>query len=253
MVGCNTNQDKKDNYELMKYFKISISFHPKTKGIRDGGCQVELNKKILTDPANYERIQDHFSYLRDFEEWNKAPEFDVALQGYVMKKAAKATDFLHYSPNLACCQFMVNSKVIELFDQFNLPEHNYYPVEIIRGDEIIDDYKLLRIKYFGPEVIDFPKSIFFTGHKISNTFKYHKINSYKEFQYNPEGLPETEEIVLNENFDKTLDLFGVRLGGLIVSERLVEAIQKAKLVGARIYEEGQMPIISVEEAQLFQK
>lgn len=228
----------------MQYYKISISWDPKTKGIKDGSHQVERINEAVKDKGTMQRVNNFFSPLTFFDKKNYVPDFDIKLEGFRLRKGAKQTDFLDYIPTITGCPFMVNKKVSDLFGQFNLPKHYYYPVEIMNEGELINSYQLFYIPFIDVSVIDFPKSKFSSGYEVSKNLKIHIFESFEDMQNKRESSLTPQEIVLGGKFDTKLDLFNIRVGGLMVSERLKNAIQQTNLLGATIRDKDQYPIVS---------
>lgn len=227
----------------MRYYKMAISWEPSIKGIRDGSAQLELDRKLIIDKDAFEKVQTFFTWSRAYARVYP-PTFDVKIEGFKLRKKGLLTDFLDYTPSYADCRFMVNDRVLDLFSRFNLSEHYYYPLTIASENGIINNYHLFNMPCLDIDVIDFPNCVFFEGMPLIEELTYFKFDSFEDYR-NTSGTPELEKLAFNDKLDKSLDLFESRLGGLMVSERLKNAIQQAGLAGVKIYEGKPGPLVEV--------
>lgn len=90
---------------------------------------------------------------------NKFPDFVPNLNYFVLERNAKITDIV--SASMISYGFIVNNKVKNIFNNFKLPSHKFYPAIINHNGIFFDDYYWF---YFVSDTIDFinfEKTIFF--------------------------------------------------------------------------------------------
>ncbi|MEZ2442774.1 hypothetical protein AB6805_13715 [Chitinophaga sp. RCC_12] len=228
----------------MKYYRLNLSSEPKIIGVKNGIYQVEIDKKKYSSPKDYDRLLNFFSSQGWFEK-DQTPDFDVQIHANMLKSAIM-TDFLQFSPALMACDFMVNNKVLDVFKDFNIQKHTLFPVTIYQGSRVIDDnYSLFFMPHLEYDVIDFPKSTFFSGNRILGK-QHHQFEDLTQFRT---ALKEISPLIgvevlhLNEKFDKKLDLFRGRLGRMNISEHLKDAIVSANLTGIKLTETEEPKIV----------
>ena len=135
----------------------------------------------------------------------------------------KLNDFI-FSP---VDQYCVSGRVKTVLQQFKLPTHRFYPITVFRPKKLfygsVTLYRRkLKDKYF---------AFHYDCANISDTKKfidYEKTVMTKD-NY---GLNQTKEIILNKNFDHSLDLFELDMSWMTyVSERLMNALKEINATG----------------------
>jgi hypothetical protein len=226
---------------MKKYFNIRLSWDPKVKGIRDGSYQVELIVKNVKDQTELQKIQKHFSWLNYWNKESYEPTFHLPLEGYELRSKGKLTDFLDYCPSYAGCPFMINNKVSECLKNFHIYKHFLLPIEITDGENIIREYSLLNLIYTPVDILDFPRCVFRSGHEISNNVQYYSFETFSAFQDSGVYNKTPDTLAFNNQLDQTLDMFETRVGGLMISERLLNELELQHFTG---YEYKEVKIIS---------
>ena len=228
----------------MKYYRLKLSSEPKIIGVKNGIYQVEIDKKKYASPKYYDRLLNFFSSQGWFEK-EQTPNFEVHIHANMLKSAIM-TDFLQFSPALMACDFLVNNRVLDVFRNFNIQNHMLFPVTIYQGNKVIDEnYSLFFLPYLDYDIIDFPKSTFFSGNRILGK-QHHQFENLTQFRT---ALKEISPLIgveilhLNEKFDKKLDLFRGRLGRMNISEQLKDAIVSAGLSGVKLTETEEPKIV----------
>jgi hypothetical protein len=216
----------------MEFFEAIFNSDPKITGLKKGGYQVEINEKGFSNKENYLKIKSFFMSLKYWEREDFIPHFEVNIESAVLVKEAKLTDFLHFAPHMFGCPFIISQRVRDVFETFNLPVHFYYPVQLLRNNETLNSYCLFYLPYLGFDYVDYKNSLFYTGYGLLNNTKIVRINSLNEFlDFSGDEILRVKELAFNEKFNKPLDLFNSKLGGLFVSERLKQAITHNGLLG----------------------
>ena len=165
--------------------------------------------------------------------WNRedfVPKFSVKIDFISLVQNAKITDFIHFSPFMWGCPFLISSKGVELFNNFSLPVHFYYPVNLFNGNVEIKNYTMIYLPYFGFNAVDFSKCIFSSGYELLNNVRDYRFNSFEEYKSYKGGLNE-RKIKLKEKSVEEFDILNLRLGGLFFSERLKDKIEDVGLSG----------------------
>jgi hypothetical protein len=222
----------------MGYKLFRFAYDPTVTGIKEGGCQVEIDEQKYSNLSDYSRIEDFFlshNYWGNWKEKRYFPEFEFEIHADLLR-GAKLTSFVHYSPSFMSCLFLIDEKVEEMFSKFNLPPHRLYKTTFYKGDRpVTSSYKLFCSPLMAYEnIVDFKESVFFSGTRILGK-KYHKITNLEEFENFPDLL-HVETLALNKNFDSSLDIYSGRIGGFQFSDRLAEAIEQSGFTGIRLSE-----------------
>ncbi|MGZ3840157.1 MAG: hypothetical protein ACXVMS_16525 [Flavisolibacter sp.] len=216
----------------MKYLEVIFNSDPKVTGLKNGGFQVEVREEDFANKENYDQIKSFFMTLDYWKRENLIPDFVLNIENARLLKGAKLTDFIHFSPHMFGCPFMVSQNAKLRLNDFNLPNHYFYPVHIITNLRNKELYYLLYMPYIGFDAINFRKSLFYTGYELLKNIKYISINSLQEYlNFDGDGILRVKELVFNEKLPENLDLFNSRLGGLFMSEKLKEGIVNEKFTG----------------------
>lgn len=95
--------------------------------------------------------------------WNipnlRKPNFEPDFDCFMLDKKAKLTDIISTS-TINACGFIVSDKLKNLFDNFKLPPHIYYPVVLLHKKERITNYYWLHFTEDNTKYIDFDNSEF---------------------------------------------------------------------------------------------
>jgi len=162
---------------------------------------------------------------------------------FELHKKAKLTNCLSQGA-IASGGFLVDKKIIDLFENFKLIKHKYYSVEILgKKGEIINDYKWLQIEENLVEEINYEKSVFYEtdGVSIIGERKIDSFNWYKE-KKDEKGWKfgmRAKSIVMQEGSKLSkIDLFRLLpfVHEIIISEKLKNAIERSGITGFDIEE-----------------
>jgi hypothetical protein len=149
------------------------------------------------------------------------------------KKKAKLTNVLSYEPYLLDCEFLIDEDVKMVLENFNIAEHYLYEARVCFKDQALK-YWMFHIPHFEYDVIDFKRSVFYSGPRTRKEYAQVNVNDLNEYQSvrnQKQGSLMPVRLALNEKFDKTLDLFSLRIGGVFVSERLRDELLKCVFTG----------------------
>lgn len=205
------------------YYNIRLDWNPKIIGVKNGIYQLELDRKIYNKNL-YKEIEKLFLFGELIPN-EQLPEIDFKF--YFKKlKSAKMTDFMSFTPYMKHCHFLINKSIKDLFNNFNIQQHNFFDSIIVDSfNEIINEnYMLFHCPLQDWDVVDFSKSIFITGGfgNIPYTeIQFENENELKNF----DGITKIKSLGLTDKFDKSLDFFHTRIGGLFVSKRLKLALE----------------------------
>lgn len=225
----------------MKYYLLRIVSDPEIKGVKNGLGQVELDKG---NPVTA-KLQDFFSGLHYWERGKTIPDFEIQNCTASLYKGAKLTDFLDFAPNLMTCPFMISERLAQVFSKFNIQQYFTYPVTLYdKGKVLSEKYYLFCCPLLGYNVINFQESIFYTSRsEFDKERKYIRYNGEEEFMTNYIVGFKMEKLVLNSNFNSSLDFFKTRIGEMYVSEGLKDAIQMLGLTGVNIFDDKEPEIV----------
>lgn len=225
----------------MNYYKIIPSSDPQIIGVNNGICQAEW----MEEKYSKEELEHLYQFFksRDWNYINKKPDFTSTYHAKLLKKAT-LTDFLQFSPYMFACPFLISSRVKIALGSYHIQEYFLFPA-ILYGEEgkiLTEDYSLFYMPLQEFDVVNFDKSIFYTQlgiHKENRKYlSFKNIDQYKSFSG---GIKQIEKLVLNEDFDKTLDLFETRLGGMFISEYLKDWFELSEFTGINILGDEYVP------------
>jgi hypothetical protein len=226
----------------MRHYIIRQASDPKVIGVKNGGSQAKIDRDGFDHQSNYDNFIEYFLSKDPETYWRHLgtiPDFEINLDCVRLEPQAKITDFISYYPNLHHgAKFLVSKHALEIIKAHNLPLHKIYNVKIYAGKEILPNYKLLYCPPLPYNVIDFDKTLFFTGNRVRGK-KIFSLASGAEFEKaKDDRLFQVDKIVLNNAFDGSLDYFltKVSIPDIFVSSRLRDAITKEGLTGLNIIE-----------------
>lgn len=221
------------------YYILSVDVEPKVIGVRDGCAQAEIQRSGFKDKKAYDRI---VAFLGGYDSWTRVqdePDFNFELQCVQMKKSAKQTDFMLFAPHLINCPFLVSEKAKILLDSFKASSHKFYNADVYTKDGSLLNYYLFFCRSLDYRVINFSKSLIFDGlipGPASPVSTHKKLNISSASEYKKlakDSIVSIKKYVLNDDFDKSLDLF-VLGANVFISEKLRDKIFCSDLLGADI-------------------
>ena len=227
----------------MKYYLLRLSSDPKIIGVKNGIAQGEILGNNFIDNKIYQKIIDFFQNPDYWSNNNFIPDFHPNFEYIKVLKGAILTDFFSFTPFLMACPFIISQRVVDLFQDFSIQTYYLFPTKLFQGKEIIDSYKMFYSPLLDYDIVDYSKSVFFTGttllgknrHIFNNKFEYLKFLSANPLTY-------AEKLVLSKSFNKKLDFFMGRIGEIYISDKLKISIENKNLTGINILEPKE-PII----------
>lgn len=233
---------------MKNYFQIRRSSDPKVIGMKDGSSQAKIDRAGFQSKEKYDEFYNYFFNRKINPFWEifgRIPAFEVDLECVRLNKRAKLTDFLSYYPEIFGGNYLINIKIIEILNCFNLPNIKLFDVKLFDDDRIRTDYKLLFVEVLDYDVIDFKKTIFFKGSSIAGK-SFFEINDKNEFEKLKDVSSfQVEKLVLTNKFITGLDFFLTKITDpqIFVSERLKKAFEDANVTGVKIVKEIESEII----------
>jgi hypothetical protein len=171
------------------------------------------------------------------------PDFQPDLNYFVVHNKAKLTDLL--SVSVANGGFLISEKLKNIFVEFNLPPHHFYPAQV-QHKKKLHNYYWFHVASDFTDVVNYEASDFFIyynyAHKMGNiaiTSKDDFIIKKKKIKTdNPEKTITiwAEKIVFSNLFDTTIDLFQISMfdSNTYISPGLTKAIVDSNLTGVEI-------------------
>ncbi len=233
---------------MNNYFQIRRSSDPKVIGMKDGSSQAKIDRAGFQSKEKYDEFYNYFFNRKINPFWEifgRIPAFEVDLECVRLNKRAKLTDFLSYYPEIFGGNYLINIRIIEILNFFNLPNIKLFDVKLFDDDRIRTDYKLLFVEVLDYDVIDFKKTIFFKGSSIAGK-SFFEINDKNEFEKLKDVSSfQVEKLVLTNKFITGLDFFLTKITDpqIFVSERLKKAFEDANVTGVKIVKEIESEII----------
>jgi hypothetical protein len=226
---------------MKQYYLIRRESDPKIVGVKEGITQVEIRRSGFANSSIYD---DLVSFFDTFNYWKKksfAPTRDFDIEYVEILTGAKLTDFMGYRPYLIACPFIVSEKARSIFEEHVVQEHYYFPVRMYRtGQPVNGSYFLFYCPPLPFEVVDFARSVFYTGTMGLNerNVRFNDQQEYVSFlSKNPLASP--AKIALSDMFNGAIDFFMPRIGGIYASEALAKRMVKEKLSGIKVITDTQ--------------
>lgn len=221
----------------MRYYTLRLPSDPKVIGVDNGIAQVEIRGDKFFDQAMYHKIESFFQGLDYWSKESFVPDFEIHFEYVEVLKNAILTDFLSFTPHLMASPFMISQRVVTVFENFNIQNYYLYPVALFKEDDLTDLYRMFYCPLLDYDMIDFSRSLFSTGSALRGK-KFHSFATKREFLdfLHKDPFIKVEELALSALFDKKLDFFMGRIGGMFVSERLKKAMEIEGLTGINVLE-----------------
>ena len=198
-------------------------------------------------PYNYKyhssEVENFFN--RDFEPSDfflgNLPDFDVRLDGLILGKNVRVTDFIGIDSLLK--GICISDRVKKILEEYNLPNHRFYPVtfhqpsKVEKKIELIEGYWLLHFELEFGKNVNFEKSEFvrdvlqFYTTDLSQIIRVNSLEEYKAILLSTKKALLATKLVLKSSFDTSLDVWDTKyLTGVdsYFSSRLVKRLKKKK-------------------------
>lgn len=228
-----------NNKITLNFREFGQSSDPKVVGIKDGGGQVIFDDLFFHSHPPFTRVffPDVLIDKDWWKKWAKWEEYGSKLFHIKLAKTAILTDYIGASGLFRC--FFVNSKLKEILQTANLPNHNFFEITFIQGKKIVDGYWWFCFDYeTGENTVDFSKCEYnLRDHKrtFGENFSVN-IQSYQDYLnvfYETGKAIKVTELVFNSNFNSELDIFGTQFltNQVYISENLHKKLQEQNITG----------------------
>jgi hypothetical protein len=198
----------------MTYYICDKPWESEILGITDGLSQAKVDEKGFKNKNNFETFKHSFGSPLKRVDDQEAFEIDFDLECVQLKKRAKITDFLWFSPMR---YFLISSRLRPILSDFNLHDHRYFNAHVTNGSDYYE-YHFMYMRHVGFETMDFPKCEFYIG----NSFNGYQTIHFDSF----------DELKKSKDFPE--DMFKTRLlADPIVSERLKKRLEDEKISGIK--------------------
>lgn len=187
-------------------------------------------------------------FNRDFNLGN-LPDFEVRLDGLILDKNVRVTDFISIGSLLkGVC---ISDRVKKILEEYNLPNHRFYPVtfhqpsKVEKKIELIEGYWLLHFELEFGKNVDFEKSEFvrdvlqFYTTDLSQIIRVNSLEEYEAILLSTKKALLATKLVLKSSFDTSLDVWDTNyLTGVnsYFSSRLIKRLKKEKFTGFDVFE-----------------
>lgn len=214
----------------MEYFLISNSTDKKevghyiqTKGLPDG-----YTSKWFDAPNSLTKLTND-----DF------PKQDPDLI-FELEPKAKLTDIVSAS-NISARGLLMNEKTKNIFEQFNLPEHKFYPATLIVKSNKLQ-YYWLHIINNSLDDIDYQKTEFYLYSYSDGKLDTIEISSTEDYNnqwMNTDGVDriKSDNIIIKYNStlkNKDLLLFGELHNNILISKSMASILNSSNISGVDI-------------------
>jgi|SRR5687768_11789016 len=214
----------------MKYYLAQKPWEPEILGVTDGMSQARVDEKGFKNKEHFETFMYSFgSPLRGADD-QEAFSIDFDLECVRLRKRAKITDFLWFSPMSYC---LFSTRVRAILSEFKLQDHRYFPAVLSSDTEKVN-YSFMYMKSFGSETIDFPKCKF----EVGNEFDGYENVFYASFEdfHNSKYIPVIKKMAF-KGIDGSFEMFKPKLvSGKVISKNLKDRLENEKVTGIKFKE-----------------
>ena len=209
----------------MKYYIATTPWEPEIVGISDGSSQAKVDEKGFKNRKNFETFMHSFGSPLRMADDKEAFEIDFDLECVRLKKRAKLTDVLSFSP---MSYSLFSTKLRTILSDYRLQDHRYFKAQVTNGTDLYQ-YHFMYMRHFGFNTIDFPKCEFAIGNHYDGYKSVHfeSFDALKQSKH----FPARKRIVL-KGVDDSLDMFKTKLlGEAIVTEKLKKKLEEEGITG----------------------
>ncbi|MDR6194074.1 hypothetical protein [Siphonobacter sp. SORGH_AS_0500] len=222
------------------YKTLRNEVDPKIVGVKHGAGQGFLDEEFY---SNHPLYKDLFIYndrwpLDIWKKWASWKEYGQQLRNIQLYNSARKTDILYIAGLRR--GLIVSERVINILNDFNLPDHNYFDITLNKNGEIISGYKWLCFNLeIGEHTVNFQKCSYNFKYLISKGFTNYKKSDIKNYEdyisiYNETGSAVlVNDLILNKNFNNQLDLWVTQFltSKIYISNRLIDALEAHNISG----------------------
>jgi hypothetical protein len=213
---------------MCRFFLLRRQSDPKELGVKNGIKQAEILKKGYSDPEKYNYLIEVLGTNSYWHIKDSVDKLDIELQYVELLPGSKLTDFLQFGPALINCPFLISNSVSSVFSRHNIGNCTLFSSVVT--DKVHEyPYFLCHFSRMPDNIIDFSRSLYFTGNIISGK-QMHNFSSVEEKNnFLKENINlKAEVIYLSESFDASLDLFVMSDSEIVVSEKLKDDLIRSK-------------------------
>lgn len=214
------------------YFIIRSESDPELIGVTNGIKQADILREGFENPENYDHLMSNLGSRNYWNIKHLIPQMRFKLECVKLLPEAIRTDFLMFGPALIGAPFLISAKVSRILDDCKLHNTRRFPANVLDQEGSTHPYELLYQETMNDSVVDFGKSIYYTGSSLTGRKHVRFASSEEKEDFAEENFDlKYEELHLNDEFDQSLDLFLIRNGARVISGRLRNKLEEAKATG----------------------
>ena len=170
------------------------------------------------------------------------PDFVPDLDGFVLHSKAKPTDFL--STSLTSRGYIINEKVKNILQNFKLPLHAFYPIELRYKKQLVDKYYWLHVICDLTGIVDYSASTFFIYKDYSYDLGVIKVSSKEELLQKRSVIEEknkghnvtiwAKSLRLIEKVEYDFFKIGIYDSNKYISQKLYDTFNQEKTTGITV-------------------
>lgn len=212
----------------MNYYEMIVPWEPEILGVKDGLEQARVVKDGFKNENNYNTFIENF-VNQSFVNLDKLSTINFELENVKLRKGAKLTDFLSFSPKSFC---LISPKISTVFANKYLAPHKLFPaiIEVSEGKKI-EGYSFFYLPSSDVNHIVFHECQFEVGNKHDG-FKELRMSSSADL-FSIDDFLIVKKISLS-GVSSDLDLLKVKLPvGILISSPLYEELTAADVTGIK--------------------
>lgn len=218
---------------MSRFYLLNRNSDPNVLGIKNGIKQADVDRTGFKNPEKFDQLKECLGTNKYWDIKDSIIHMNFEIQCVRMLPKAKLTNFLQFGPALMNCPFLISESVASLFANYKILNSRLFPAEVMSGQNKFT-YYMFYVESISYEMIDFSKSVFFSGSEITGKklFSFGCAEERVSFLKKNPLLLREEEIWLSGSFP-TSDLFA--LGAqIIISEKLKIDIEDFSLCSGSV-------------------
>jgi hypothetical protein len=213
---------------MNNYYLLRGESSPLSVGIKNGESQAQIERDGYRNPDKFDILIRQLGTNYYWEIKDSIADLDYDVEYVRLLPDAKRTHFLQFGPSLMNCPFLVSRLVVSVLAEYKLQKYRFFNAKVVRDGESWD-YSLLFLSPQYDNLINYEKSVFYTGNELSGK-QFHVFRNAKEkleFSKNNFGL-KIKKFHLLDRFNN-LDLFSISGAEIGMSERLKNHLESREL------------------------
>ena len=214
------------------FYTIRMNTEPENIGVSNGIKQANIKKEGFSNQHDYNELMRLLGSREYWENRHLINSMRFNVECIELLPKAILTDFLLFGPVLINCEYAISERVVEILRRFHIHKGSWFPASVIDQRAISHPYWVIHLETMDDSVIDFSKSLFYTGWnpEEKNLIRFENIREKEDFSKT--SILKIHSLSFNDSFDDSIDMFTIKNHGeTIISERLKRELTASRATG----------------------